>query len=177
MAGHPDPLFQFHHQPFAYYANYADNTPGRAAHLKDEQDFYADAATGKLPAVTFIKPLGADNEHPGYATLVSGQQHVADLVSAVQNSAFWQDTAIIITYDEHGGRWDHVPPPEVDRWGPGIRVPAILISPFAKKSFVDHTQYDTASILKLIEERWSLQPVADRDARSGDLLTAFDFGT
>jgi len=177
IAGHPEPLFQFHHQPFAYYANYADNTPGRAAHLKDEQEFYTDVASGKLPAVTFIKPLGPDNEHPGYATLMSGQQHVADLVSAIQNSPAWQETAIIITYDEHGGRWDHVAPPVVDKWGPGIRVPAILISPFAKKGFVDHTQYDTSSILKLIEKRWNLEPVADRDAKTGDMLDAFDFGS
>jgi phospholipase C len=173
--GHPDPLFQFHHQPFAFYANYADGTPGRAAHLKDEGDFYTDVASNTLPAVTFIKPLGADNEHPGYATLLNGQQHVADLVAAVQNSPYWQDTAIIITYDEHGGRWDHVPPPVIDKWGPGIRVPAIVISPFARKAFVDHTQYETASILKLIEERWNLAPLGDRDAHAGDMLTAFDF--
>jgi phospholipase C len=174
--GHPDPLFQFHHQPFTYFANYAENAPGRADHLKDEQDFYADVAGGRLPSVSFVKPLGPDNEHPGYAALMAGQQHVADLVSAVQSSPSWQDTAIIITYDEHGGRWDHVPPPVVDRWGPGVRVPAILISPFAKQGFVDHTQYDTSAILKLIEERWSLEPLAERDAHAGDLLTAFDFG-
>jgi phospholipase C len=173
--GHPDPLFQFHHQPFAYYANYADGTPGRADHLKDENDFYTDVVGSKLPAVTFIKPLGADNEHPGYATETNGQQHVADLVSTIQNSPYWNDTAIVITYDEHGGRWDHVAPPVRDKWGPGIRVPAIIISPFAKKAFVDHTQYDTSSILKLIEERWSLPPLNDLDARAGDLLTAFDF--
>jgi len=99
------------------------------SHLKDEGDFYADVAANKLPAVSFIKPLGADNEHPGYATEMNGQQHAADLVSAIQNSPYWADTAIIITYDEHGGRWDHVAPPVVDKWGPGIRVPSIVISP------------------------------------------------
>jgi phospholipase C len=177
VIGHADPLFQFHHQPFAFYANYADGTPGRAAHLKDEGDYYTDVMDGKLPAVTFIKPLGPNNEHPGYATLINGQQHVADLVAAIQNSQYWQDTVIIVTYDEHGGRWDHVPPPVADRWGPGSRVPAIVISPFAKKGFVDHTQYDTTSILKLIEERWNLEPLADRDAKAGDMLTAFDFGS
>jgi phospholipase C len=175
VLGHGDPLFQYHHQPFAYYANYADGTPGRADHLKDEQDFYTDVIGGKLPAVTFIKPLGPDNEHPGYATLLTGQQHVADLVSTIQNSNYWNDTAIIITYDEHGGRWDHVAPPIIDRWGPGLRVPTIVISPFAKKGFVDHTQYDTTSILKFIEVRWNLQPLGTRDATTGDLLTAFDF--
>lgn len=177
VLGHADPLFQFHHQPFAFFANYADDTPGRAAHLKDENDFYADVAAGKLPAVTFIKPLGPDNEHPGYAALTNGQLHVADLVATIQNSPYWQDTAIIITYDEHGGRWDHVPPPVIDKWGPGLRVPAIIVSPFAKKGFVDHTQYDTTSILKFIEERWNLQPLADRDATTGDLLSAFDFNS
>jgi phospholipase C len=175
VIGHADPLFQFHHQPFAYYANYADGTPGRAQHLKDENDFYTDVLNGNLPAVSFVKPLGPDNEHPGYANLSNGQAHVADLVNLVQNSPFWNDTAIIITYDEHGGRWDHVAPPVIDTWGPGLRVPAIIVSPFARKGFVDHTQYDTTSILRLIEERWNLQPLADRDSHAGDLLTAFDF--
>jgi phospholipase C len=175
MLGHPDPLFQPHHQPFAYYANYADGTPGRAEHLKDEADLYAGLAAGQLPAVAFVKPLGPDNEHPGYAALNAGQQHVADLVSAIQASPVWSDTAIIITYDEYGGRWDHVPPPTIDRWGPGVRVPAIVISPFARRGFVDHTQYDTSAILKLIESRWGLEPLSTRDAAAGDLSTAFDF--
>jgi phospholipase C len=175
ILGHADPLFQFHHQPFAFYANYADGTPGRADHLFDENRFFSDVAGGKLPSVTFIKPLGANNEHPGYATLLNGQQHVADIVAAIQNSQYWNDTAVIITYDEHGGRWDHVPPPVVDRWGPGIRVPTIIVSPFARKAFVDHTSYDTTAIMKFIETRWNLKPVAQRDAQAGDLLTAFDF--
>ena len=176
MLGHPDPLFQSHHQPFAYYANYADGTAGRADHLRDETDFYTDVAQNRLPAVSFIKPLGPDNEHPGYATLQNGQLHVTDLVNAVMSSPAWAETAIIITYDEHGGRWDHVPPPTIDRWGPGIRVPTIVISPFARRGFVDHTQYETSAILKLIETRWSLAPLSTRDATAGDLLTAFDFG-
>jgi phospholipase C len=175
VAGSPDPLFQFHHQPFAYFSPYADETPGRAQHLLDEQDFLHAVAGGELLGVSFIKPLGPDNEHPGYADLLRGQQHVADLVASIQNSPAWADTAIIITYDEHGGRWDHVSPPVVDRWGPGVRVPAIVISPFARRGFVDHTQYDTTAILKLIETRWDLQPLTERDARGGNLLTAFEF--
>jgi phospholipase C len=91
------------------------------------------------------------------------------------NSPYWADSAIIITYDEHGGRWDHVAPPKVDRWGPGSRVPAIIISRYAKRHYVDHTQYDTTSILKLIEDRWNLLPLAARDARAGDLRHAFNF--
>ncbi len=175
MAGKPDPLFQFHHQPFAYFANYADGKPAKAQHLKDEKDFTAALKGNTLPAVSFVKPLGPDNEHPGYASLVRGQQHVADLVSVVQNSPFWKDTAIVITYDENGGRWDHVAPPKVDNWGPGTRVPTIIISPYARKGFVDHTQYDTTSILKFVENRWGVAPLGTRDAAANDLTNAFDF--
>lgn len=175
LAGRPDPLFQYHHQAFAFFQNYADGTPGRAAHLKDEQDFVRALATNSLPAVSFVKPLGPDNEHPGYASLTQGQQHVADLVQAVQQSPYWKDTAIVITYDENGGRWDHVAPPTGDRWGPGSRIPAIIVSPYARKGFVDHTQYDTTSILKFIETRWNLAPLGTRDAAVNDLTNAFDF--
>ncbi len=175
VSGHPDPLFQFHHHPLAYFARYADGTAGRAQHLKDEQDYWAALRDGKLPAVAFVKPLGPDNEHPGYTNLMRGQQHVLELVAAVMNSPYWKDTAIIITYDEHGGRWDHVAPPKVDRWGPGARVPAIIVSPFAKRRYVDHTQYDTTAILKLIETRWGLKPLGSRDAGAGDLRNAFNF--
>jgi len=175
VAGHPDPLFQFNHQPFAYFAKYADGTPGRAAHLHDEQDFLRALTDNSLPAVSFIKPIGLDNEHPGYATLARGQQHVADLVQAVQKSPYWADTAIIVTYDENGGFWDHVAPPKGDQWGPGTRVPAIIISPYAKKGFIDHMQYDTTSILAFIEARWGLAPLGTRDAAANGLTNAFDF--
>jgi phospholipase C len=175
LAGHADPLFQYHHQPFIFFQNYADGTAAKKAHLKDETNFLADLKNNNLPAVSFIKPLGPDNEHPGYTSLLRGQQHVASLVSAIQASPYWKDTAIIITYDEHGGAWDHVAPPAGDRWGPGSRVPTIIISPYAKEGFVDHTQYDTTSILKLIETRWGLQALGTRDAAANDLTNAFDF--
>ncbi len=173
LAGHADPLFQFHHQVFAFFTRYADGTPGRAAHLKDERDFLSDVRAGRLPAVSFVKPLGPDNEHPGYADLLRGERHVADLVRAVANSPVWPGTVIIVTYDEHGGRWDHVAPPAADRWGPGLRVPAIIISPLAKRHYVDHTRYDTTSILKLIERRWGLAPLGTRDADANGLEGAF----
>lgn len=176
LAGHPDPLFQFHHQPFAFFANYADGTAAKAEHLLDEAAFMAAAKKGQLPAVSFVKPLGPNNEHPGYADLITGEQHVLDLINAVRNGPDWSTTAIIITYDEHGGFWDHVAPPVVDRWGPGSRVPTIIISPFAKRHFIDHRRYDTTSILALIEHRWNLQPLTSRDATADDLTNAFDFG-
>jgi len=175
VAGRPDALFQFHHQPFNYFSSYAEGNVARTEHLKDIEDFLAALRAGRLPAVAFVKPIGADNEHPGYADLLRGQQYVATLVKAVQESAVWNDSVIIITYDEGGGRWDHVPPPRGDRWGPGVRVPAIIISPYAKRRFVDHTSYETTSILKLIETRWNLAPLGPRDAAANNLLNAFDF--
>jgi acid phosphatase len=182
-----DPLFQWHHQPLAYYDNFApwitDPTTGlmvrnplSAAHLQDENNFFTDLSNNNLPGVTFIKQIGANNEHPGYADLLQGQQATADIVNAVQNSADWAHTAIVITYDENGGRWDHVAAPDrLGIWGNGTRVPTIVISPFAKKGFVDHTQLDTLSILKTIEERFNLNSLTSFDASATDLLNAFSF--
>ncbi|HEY0798403.1 MAG TPA: acid phosphatase [Candidatus Baltobacteraceae bacterium] len=176
LAGNPDPDFQFHHQPFAFYQNFADGTAAKAAHLQDETNYFADVQNGTLPSVSFIKPLGEDNEHPGYAALATGQQHVLDLVNAVRNSQYWNSTAIIITYDENGGRWDHVAPPgPFDRWGPGTRVPAIIVSPWAKHGYIDHTQYETVSILSFIEKVWGLKPLTSRDTNAAPLSNAFDF--
>jgi phospholipase C len=172
LAGKPDPLFQFHHQPFVYFANYADRTQARDLHLKDEAEFLSDLESHRLPSVAFIKPLGPDNEHPGYSSLQQGQEHVLKLVNAVRDSPYFHRSLIIIAYDENGGRWDHVAPPVVDRWGPGTRVPAIIISPYAKRGFVDHTQYDTTSILRTIERRWNLKPLGTRDAAAYDLTPA-----
>jgi len=173
-----DPLFQWHHQPFAYYDNYAPwknglRNPVSAAHLQDENNFFSDLRSRRLPSVVFIKALGPDNEHPGYAGLLQGQQHVADLVSAVKRSDYWDDTLIIVTYDEHGGRWDHVAPPKANGvWGDGSRVPAILIGPRVRHRFVDHTQYDTLSILKTIEKRFGLAPLTALDAAARPLTAS-----
>ncbi|MEO8576129.1 MAG: alkaline phosphatase family protein [Gemmatimonadales bacterium] len=172
IAGRPDSLFQFHHQPFIYFANYADGTPGRAAHLKDEREFISAARAGTLPAVSFVKPVGANNEHPGYADLVSGERHTVELIDAVRNGPNWKDALIIVTYDENGGFWDHVAPPKIDKWGPGTRIPTIVISPFARRGYVDHTTYDTSSILALIEHRFGLAPLGSRDASANDLTAA-----
>jgi phospholipase C len=175
LAGRPDPLFQFHHQVFAFFRRFGDGTAARAQHLRDEKDVISDLEAQRLPAVVFIKPLGPDNEHPGYADIESGQRHVAELVRRIQQSPGWKRTVIIITYDENGGLWDHVAPPKGDRWGPGTRVPAIVVSPYAKRGFVDHTTYDTASILRFIEWRFGLAPLGERDARATNVLNALDF--
>jgi len=172
VAGDPDPLFQFHHQPFAYFANYAPGAPGRS-HLRDEKEFLAAAHAGRLPAVSFVKPIGAENEHPGYTDVATGEQHVVDLIRAVRHSRDWKRTAIVVTYDENGGFWDHVPPPHGDRWGPGTRIPTVVISPFARRHYIDHRTYDTTSILATIERRYGLAPLSSRDANANDLTGAF----
>jgi phospholipase C len=121
--------------------------------------------------------------------VVSASDHYASLVVLLANHAIERGASlpevqatlglrcplIIVTYDEGGGRWDHVPPPPGDRWGPGVRIPAVIISPYAKRGFVDHTTYETVSILKLIEVRWNVAPLGSRDAAANNLLNAFDF--
>ena len=177
-----DPLFQWHHQPLAYYDNYApwinaQRNLASAAHLQDENDFFLDLQNHDLPAVSFIKPLGPNNEHPGYADLLQGQQHVADIVEAVKNSEYWDNSLIIVTYDEHGGRWDHVSPPTKNGiFGDGSRVPAIVIGPFAKRGFVDHSQHDTLSILKTIERTFGLAPLNTFDANASSLDSSLILG-
>lgn len=174
IAGKPDPTFTYHHQPFAYFERYAPGTKGRAEHLKDEKDFLAAAKNGTLPAVSFVKPIGLENEHPGESTVTGGEKHAVELINAVLNGPDGKDVVIILTYDENGGFWDHVAPPKIDKWGPGSRIPALVISPFAKKRYVDHTSYETVSILAFIEKRWGLKPLNDRDKNADPLSHALE---
>jgi phospholipase C len=167
--------FQFHHQPFIYFENYKDGSENKKKHLKDEKDFFASLNNNDLPSICFIKPLGINNEHPGYANLLRGQRHVDSIVTQIIKSKYWDSCVIIIAYDEHGGRWDHVAPPKIDRWGPGTRVPCIVISPFAKKNYVDSTQYETVSILKLIETLYDLKPLSKRDSVANNMLNTLEF--
>jgi acid phosphatase len=180
----PNKVFQFHHQPLNYYASFAPGTPGRA-HLRDEAEFVqlAQSSTKEcnLNAVSFIKPVGLENEHPGYTSEARGSDHLVDLLQAIEGSRCAKDTMVIVTYDEFGGQWDHVAPPGQggaggphDQWGPGTRIPALIISPFLHGNFVvDHTQYDTTSIVATIERRFGLEPLSSRDAAVNDLGNVF----
>ena len=172
-----DAHFTYHHMAFAYFKKYANGTPGSRAHLKDANELDAILeGQGELPQVSFVKFLGVNNEHPKDSNLLQGQQRAADLAEKILLSRYGRDCAVLITYDENGGRWDHVAPPKGDRWGPGTRVPLIVISQYAKKGFVDHTVYTTASILKFIEGRFGLEALNQRDAKAVDLDNAFDLG-
>jgi acid phosphatase len=169
--GGPD--FQAHHQPFNYYRRFDPRTQAaqRSAHLKDYDDMLADVAAGRLPAVTFYKPQGNLNQHAGYASIAAGDAHIAELVAKLKLSPQWKHMVIVITYDEFGGAWDHVAPPQGDLLGPGSRIPALIVSPLAKRGTVDHTQYDTASILRLITRRFGL-PVLPGIALRDNALVA-----
>ncbi|MES1164161.1 MAG: acid phosphatase, partial [Verrucomicrobiota bacterium] len=166
------PDFQAHHHPYNYYARFdpATHAAERAAHLKDYTQLVADAAAGTLPPVAWYKPAGGLNQHPGYANIDDGDAHMADLVAKLQASPQWAHMVIVVTYDEYGGQWDHVAPPKGDLLGPGTRVPAIIISPYAKKGTVDHTQYDSSSTLRLITKRWALPVLPGLSARDAALV-------
>jgi acid phosphatase len=182
--------FQPHHQPFNYYAAFDPLTQAanRAAHLKDYSDLLADIDAGRLPPVTFYKPEGVYNQHAGYANLMDGDARIADLIARLQASPQWGSMVIVVTYDEFGGSWDHAAPPKADLLGPGTRIPAIIVSPLAKRGTVDHTQYDTSSILRLITRRFgldvlpglALRDAALKAAKSppiGDLTNALNLST
>jgi acid phosphatase len=185
----PDKLFQYHHQPLNYFASFAPGTEARKAHLRDEAEFLQLAQGSmkrcQIKPVSFIKPVGANNEHPGYASVVRGSRHTVELLQAIKHSRCAGNTMVILTYDEFGGTWDHVTPPGQggapgphDKWGPGTRIPALVISPRLRGEFVvDDTQYDTTSILATIERRFGLKPLTSRDAGVNDLFTVFAAGS
>ena len=166
-----DPDFQPHHQPFNYYARFDPQAhpDQRTEHLKDYEDLIADSAAGRLPQVVFYKPQGNLNQHAGYASIADGDAHIAVLVAKLQAAPQWAHMVIVITYDEYGGAWDQVAPPKGDLLGPGARIPAIVVSPFAKMGSVDHTPYDTASILRFMRRRFDLEALPGLNLRDHSL--------
>jgi acid phosphatase len=170
--------FQPHHQPFNYFRRFAPGSKDRELHLKDGKDFLHDIDAGRLPAVVFYKPAGRFNQHPFYTDLVTGDAHIADILERLRRGPQWSRMMVIVTYDENGGFWDHVPPPTGpgwgDRWGPGTRVPTLIISPMVKRGHVEKTPYDTTSIIKLITKRFGLEPLPGVRKNVGDLSEALD---
>ncbi len=166
-------LYEAHHNPFQYYARWPEYV--QQGHIRDSDDFLQDAADGKLPGVSFLKATAAHTEHPADCAPVFGMDWVEKLVRAVAEGPAWERTVIFITYDEGGGFWDSVPPPQVDDYGFGTRIPAILVSPWARAGLVDHHVTSTASILKFIETRFGLDPLNHRDRSAYDMMGAFDW--
>lgn len=159
--------------PLPAFPSVQDNL-GERSRLVSTTQFYVDARTGHLPQVSWIVPNDTVSEHPP-SNIRVGMAYVTGLVNAVMEGPDWDSTAIFISYDEWGGFYDHVQPPDVDRYGLGLRVPGLVISPYARKGFVDHTVHSPASWLRIVEERFDLKPLTRRDAIADDMREDFDF--
>ena len=136
--------------------------------------FFNDVSNGRLPSVVWISPTGANSDHPG-GSADNGPAWVASLVNAIGQSRYWSSTAIIITWDDWGGWYDHVVPQQVDGNGYGFRVPLIVVSPYAQQGYVSHFRHEFGSILKFTEETFNLPSLGQVDARSDDLSDCFNF--
>ena len=165
------------------------NEDDQQADIEDLSRFFAEAKTGTLPSVCWISPNGQDSEHPP-AKVSVGQSYVTKIVDAAMESPDWKSTAIFITWDDWGGFYDHVPPPRADSLGYGIRVPGLVISPYAKQGYIDHQTLSPDAYLKFIEDvflhgqrldpktdgRPDSRPVVREDnPQLGDLMQDFDF--
>ncbi|MGB8646320.1 MAG: alkaline phosphatase family protein [Anaerolineae bacterium] len=148
-----------------------------AAHVVPVENFAADAASGNLPAVSWLVEDADHSEHAPHSVCIGENWSVQQINAIMQNPALWQTTAIILTWDDFGGMYDHVPPPQ----GPnpqieyGFRVPTILISPYAKPGHIDHTTYSFPAMLKFVEANYGLPPLGALDKVSPNMFAAFNF--
>jgi phospholipase C len=137
-------------------------------------EFIPDLNNGTLPSVSWVSPPFPLSDHPPLS-MCRGENWTVRLMNAIMNSSYWKSTAVVLTWDDFGGFYDHVPPPHVDMYGLGPRVPAIIISPWSRPGYVDHTTYEFASVLHFIETIFDVPPMTSRDANASDMLGAFDF--
>ena len=137
-------------------------------------NLFSDLTSGTLPAVSWVIPQGGDSDHPGYKS-DTGPSWVAQVVNAIGTSKYWSSTAIVIVWDDWGGMYDHVPPPQLGFGGLGFRVPMLVVSPYAKRGYISHTQYEFASILKFAEDNWRLGRIGRNDRRATSIADCFDF--
>jgi len=140
------------------------------------EQFFADAQNGQLPNVAWLVyiPHVSDSEHPPDG-ICQGEDVTVHVINVIMQSPQWKSTAIFLTWDDWGGFYDHVPPPQVDQFGLGFRVPTIVISPYSRSGYVSHTQYEFASILKFAEVTFGLPSLTKRDSLANDMMDCFDF--
>ena len=143
-------------------------------HVVPPQQIYGDLKANDLPSVSWVTPAFALSDHPPQS-VCAGENWTVELINAIMQSSAWKSTAIVLTWDDFGGFYDHVAPPHVDMYGLGPRVPTIIISPYAKPGYIDSTTYEFASVLRFIETIFDVPPMTSRDANSSDMLGAFDF--
>jgi phospholipase C len=160
------------------------NGPLWASRVLPYGQFLLDAAGGTLPAVSWLVPDFSVSDHPsrpgipgGPATISTceGENWTVQYINAIMQGPNWPTTAIVLVWDDFGGFYDHVPPPSVDYYGLGIRVPFIVISPYVKEGIVSHTVYEPASVLQFIETRFKVKALTARDVQANSLLDMFDF--
>lgn len=158
--------------PLLDYARYIDDKQ-LFSHIVDMDQYYRDVASGNLPEVAYMVPAGSSEHPPG--SIQAGERFVRTIMNALISSEYWKSSALMWSYDDWGGWYDHVKPPQLDAYGDGFRVPALLVSAYARRGYVDHTQLDFTSALKFIEQNWNLKPLATRDAKANSIIGAFDF--
>ena len=157
--------------PMLNFSRFIDD-PALSSHIVDMQQYYTDLSTGQLPAVAYLVPSGLSEHPPGDITV--GQSFATTTVTSLMRSSAWDSSLFALTWDDWGGWYDHVPPPQVDGDGYGFRVPAIFISPYARRGTIDNTTYDFTSILRFIEDNWGLAPLTARDATANSVANALD---
>jgi phospholipase C len=170
---YPDPKRFWIWNPLPGFKAIRDNPPDMAR-LVDLKQYFEDLRHGTLPQVCWIVPDTEDSEHPP-EPIAQGMWYVTELVNALMQSPYWRNSVIFLTWDDYGGFYDHVPPPFVDAYGYGPRVPMIVISPYAKPAYVSHDAFDFTSVLKFIEERWGLDHLTARDHYALDMRDCFNF--
>ena len=138
-----------------------------------ERRLIAGAPPGRARGVAFIVPSGTSEHPPG--SIQAGEAFVRTLINGLVQSSAWSSSAFLWSYDDWGGFYDHVPPPQVDASGYGFRVPALLVSPYAKRGFVDHTTLDFTAGIAFIRDNWGTAPLASRETRAASFIDAFDF--
>jgi phospholipase C len=143
--------------------------------ITPEEQFIDDIENENLDRATWVVPGPGVNEHPGGPSVCVGENWTVDVVNRLMRSKYWKSTAIFLTWDDFGGFYDHVPPPQYDIMGLGPRAPFLIISPWAKEGYIDSTEYEFSSVLKFIETVYDLEPMTARDARASNMLNAFDF--
>jgi phospholipase C len=159
---------------FEQYYQENGGTIDITSHLRRTNEFISDVENGTLAQVSWVTPTMPESEHPPQNVTV-GMRYVTRLINAIMQSQYWNNCAIILYWDDSGGFYDHVAPPQVDEFGFGFRVPALVISPWSRAGTVVHTQYDITSTLKLLETKYGLSPLTPRDAASNTMLECFDF--
>jgi phospholipase C len=143
--------------------------------ITPEEEFERDIARERLDEVVWVVPGPGVNEHPGGPSVCVGENWTVSVVNQIMRSKYWKNTAIILTWDDFGGFYDHVPPPQYDIMGLGPRVPLLIISPWAKQGYVDSTEYEFSSVLKFIETIHGLDCMTHRDCNANNMMGAFDF--